>query len=69
MALATGNLLADDPYAAWAIRQRDDLARLVAACCTEAATTANDRGDSIRAIRLARVAADQGVLAEAPWQA
>lgn len=69
IALATGNLLADDPYAAWAIRQRDDLARLVAAGCTEAATVANDRGDSVRAIRLARVAADQGVLAEAPWQA
>jgi DNA-binding SARP family transcriptional activator len=69
MALATGNLLADDPYDAWAIRQRDDVARLVAAACTEAATIANDRGDSVRAIRLARLAADQGVLAEAPWQA
>lgn len=69
LALAARDLLADDPYAAWAGRQRDAVNRLVTSACTEAALVANEAGESDRAIRLARVATEQGLLVEAPWQA
>lgn len=69
LAMITGELLVDEAYAAWAERERESLARLLTQACTDAATVANDGGDLDAAIRLARTATEQGVLAEAAWQA
>lgn len=66
--LVVGGLLDTEPYAAWAGREREALSRLTTAGCTRAAQLANGAGESARAVRFARTAADQGVFTETAWQ-
>ena len=68
LAMMTGELLADEPYATWALRARESLSELVAAGCTRAAVLANRAGGHDRAVRFARIAADQGFFSETAWQ-
>jgi DNA-binding SARP family transcriptional activator len=68
LGLMSGELLADEPYVTWAGREREKLSELVAAGCTRAAQVANADGESARAVRFARTAADQGFSTEAAWQ-
>jgi DNA-binding SARP family transcriptional activator len=64
--LMSGELLADEPYAAWAGGARETLDELLAAGCTRAAHTANDRHESALAVRLAREATRRTYCAEPP---
>jgi len=68
LALMTGELLVTEPYATWAGAERESHSRLTTTGCTLAAKLANDAGESARAVRLARTAADQGIFTEAAWQ-
>src|SRR3954453_744375 len=56
MLLVTGELLASEPYAAWAIEAREVARREVVAACVNAAQLANGIGDGRRAIGLAHFA-------------
>jgi DNA-binding SARP family transcriptional activator len=62
--LVSGELLAGDPYVAWAREERDAFADLLAAACVGAARTANAAGDNLFALRLARAAAERSYLSE-----
>lgn len=68
LALIRGELLADQPYADWAVRERERLAEQVVVGFTRAAQLARLRGDLSSAVRLARCAAGQAVCTEAAWQ-
>lgn len=54
--LATGELLADDPYASWATEAREAFALLLGGACTRAAGQANAMGRHAHAARLSREA-------------
>jgi len=62
--LASGELLVDEPYAAWASRERESFAQCVAAACTGAAHAANAAGESSLAVRLARAAMARSYFSE-----
>ena len=62
--LVSGELLADEPYAAWATEARDSFAELLADRCTHAARQANLRGDFEVAVRLAREATRRSYVSE-----
>src|SRR3954470_7699922 len=66
--LVRGELLAEEPYAAWAIRERDDFTRTLVAACAHAAQLANAIGDFEQAERLARRSVDADALCEEGWQ-
>lgn len=62
--LMSGELLADEPFAAWAGDARDDFDQLLVQSCTSAAHEANECGDHGLAVRLARQATERGYLCE-----
>lgn len=66
--LAQGELLADDPYAIWAIRARDRFRREFVPVCVHAAELAAGAGDALRAERFARAAIDRDPGSEAAVQ-
>ena len=68
MLLVTGELLASEPYAAWAIEAREVARREVVAACVNAAQLANGIGDGRRAIGLAHFAIAHDRLCEEAWQ-
>jgi DNA-binding SARP family transcriptional activator len=57
--LVSGELLADEPYAVWAVTARDRLRREVVTACTRAARLAAAAGAHAEALRLARIAVDE----------
>jgi DNA-binding SARP family transcriptional activator len=59
MRLVSGELLADEPYAVWAVMARDRLRREVVTACTRAARLAAAAGAHEQALRLARTAVDE----------
>lgn len=65
--LLQGELLADVPYADWAVRAREVCERLVEELCTHGAQHANASGDHATAARLARLVVDRGVTREEAW--
>jgi DNA-binding SARP family transcriptional activator len=62
--LVRGELLADEPYAAWADRARECFRRDIVAACVHASGLAHAAGDAADAVRLARVAVDHDPSAE-----
>lgn len=62
--LMFGELLADEPFAAWAVEARDALDELLVHSCTRAAHDANERGDFEQAVVLAQEATRRGFLCE-----
>ena len=67
--LMSGELLADEPYAAWAGAARESFDELLAEGCTAAAQAANELHQSALAVRLAREATRRTYCAEAPVRA
>jgi DNA-binding SARP family transcriptional activator len=61
---AEGHLLADEPYATWAEEARATFAEEVVTACTRAARAANESGDHVAAVRLARAATRRAQYAE-----
>lgn len=68
VSLMRGELLADQPYAGWAVRERERLAEQAVVGLTRAAELARLGADNEAAIRFARRATGQGVLTESAWQ-
>src|SRR4051794_40443220 len=68
LGLVRGELLADDPYAAWAIRARELFTRELVVACVRGAQLANSIGDFDQAVHLARRAVDDDRLCEDGWQ-
>src|SRR4051812_29722951 len=68
MLLVTGELLASEPYAAWAAEAREVARREVVAACVNGARMANGIGDARRAIGLAHFAIAHDRLCEEAWQ-
>src|SRR3954451_10410465 len=66
--LVRGELLAEEPYAAWAVRERDDFTRTLVAACAHAAQLANAIGHLEEAELLARRAVEADPLCEEGWQ-
>jgi DNA-binding SARP family transcriptional activator len=62
--LVSGELLANEPYAVWAVAARDRLRREVVTACTRAARLASDDGAHAEALRLARIAVDEDASCE-----
>lgn len=54
--MTTGDLLADEPYASWAVEARQEFARSLGEACIRAAQAANRRGRHADALRFAREA-------------
>ncbi|HYO39989.1 MAG TPA: BTAD domain-containing putative transcriptional regulator [Nocardioidaceae bacterium] len=68
MALITGDLVSDVPYAEWAVRARDAFSREVVELCLRGAQRANALGESERAQRLARAAVEHDAVCEDAWR-
>lgn len=68
LALVTGELLADEPYAAWAIAERERFNTLLADRCLEGARQAGREQRRDLALHLARAAVDRQVAVEASAQ-
>jgi DNA-binding SARP family transcriptional activator len=66
--MVNGELLASEPYAAWAQEQRACFTRELVTGATDAAETALDAGNTTATIRLARRAVTLEPLAEQAWQ-
>jgi len=66
--LVGGELLVEEPYAAWAVRAREDFSRSLVAACAHAAQLANAIGDFERAERFVRHAVAMDPLCEEGWQ-
>jgi DNA-binding SARP family transcriptional activator len=66
--LASGVLLANEPYAAWAIQAREVFSRDLVQACVHAAQLSNALGDFPSAARFARIAIDNDGLREDAWQ-
>ena len=68
MTLVTGDLVSEAPYAAWAMRAREQLVRTLVDMCTRGAQRANGLGEFARASRLARCALEQDPVCEEAWR-
>src|SRR5438309_266806 len=68
MRLVTGELLASEPYVAWAVEAREVARREVVTACVNGARMANGIGDARRAIGLAHFAIAHDRLCEEAWQ-
>ena len=66
--LLGAELLASEPYAAWANRTRELVDDEIVAACTHAAHLANAAGQHERAVALAQPAVGRGLFTEAPCQ-
>src|SRR3954468_8358330 len=66
--LVRGELLAEEPYAAWALRARQDFSRTLVAACAHAAQLAIAIGDFEQAERFVRRAVEVDPLCEEGWQ-
>ncbi|MEP7089593.1 MAG: BTAD domain-containing putative transcriptional regulator [Nocardioidaceae bacterium] len=66
--LVQGELVADVPYADWAVRARDSFRQDVVGLGLRGAQRANALGESARAERLARAATDRDPLCEEAWR-
>ena len=64
LGLVTGELLASESYAGWAVREREQFSVELAACATRAAQTASATGAPDEAAQMARVAVAEDPLAE-----
>lgn len=62
--MMSGELLANEPFAAWACEARDAFDELLVHSCTRAAHEANVRGDFEHAVLLAHEATERGYLCE-----
>jgi DNA-binding SARP family transcriptional activator len=62
--LAAGGLLSSDPYAAWAVHQREKLEAEICLACTVRARDANARKDHELAVRLATRALELDTISE-----
>jgi len=68
MRLVTGELLASEPYVAWAVEAREVVRREVVTACVNGARMANGIGDARGAIGLAHFAISHDRLCEEAWQ-
>ena len=68
VALTEGVLLGDVPYAAWAVRAREEFTHAVVDLCLRGAQRANGLGEFERAATLARFAVDRDPVREAAWR-
>ena len=68
LALISGELLASEPYAEWAISERTHFQAEHAAACRRAAQHALDLGRPDQAVELARRAIARDSISEASWQ-
>ena len=68
MRLVTGELLASEPYAAWAVEAREVTRREIVAACVRGARLAIGIGDVSHAVALANFAVDHDRLCEEAWQ-
>jgi DNA-binding SARP family transcriptional activator len=66
--LVQGSLLSEVPYAAWAVRAREQFARTLVELCTRNAQRANGLGEFERASRLARCAVEHDPVCEEAWR-
>lgn len=66
--LASGVLLADEPYAGWAIQAREAFSHELVTVCVHAAQLSNALTDFPSAVRYARIATANDRLCEAAWQ-
>lgn len=64
----SGDLLVEEPYAAWAQQARLDLDELVTRSCGAAAAQANRTGRHGLAVRLAEAAVRRGYFGESDWR-
>lgn len=67
--LVTGDLLGSEPYASWALHERDGFGHELAAVAAEGAECALRLGQHTTAVRLARVAIERDAFAEGAWRA
>jgi DNA-binding SARP family transcriptional activator len=68
MALVSGELVADVPYAEWALAARESFRKEVVELCLRGAQRANALGESDRAQRLARAAVERDAVCEEAWR-
>lgn len=68
LAMCGKPLLASEPYAAWANRERDSFVQALTAACVSASRHAVQLGQAELAVGLARTAADLDRFAEDAWQ-
>jgi DNA-binding SARP family transcriptional activator len=61
-------LLSEVPYAAWAVRAREEFSRTLVGLCTRAAQRANGLGEYVRAENLALVAVEHDPVCEEAWR-
>jgi len=67
-ALVDDVLLSEVPYAAWAVRAREEFTRTLVDLCQRGAQRANGLGEFERASRLARRAVEQDPVCEEAWR-
>ncbi len=68
VALVNGNLLSEVPYAAWAVRAREEFTRTMVDLCTRGAQRANGLGEFARASALARSSVARDPVCEDAWR-
>ncbi len=66
--LVVGDLLAEVPYAAWAVRAREDVARTMVSLCKRGAQRANGLGEFALASQMARSAVERDPVCEDAWR-
>lgn len=68
VALASGGLLSEVPYAAWAVRAREEFTRAAVDLSMRGAQRANGLGEFARASALARSAVERDPVCEGAWR-
>ena len=68
VALVTGDLLGEVPYAAWAVRAREEFARTMIELCRRGAQRAIGLGEFELAATMARLAVEQDAVCEDAWR-
>lgn len=68
VAVASGVLLSEVPYAAWAVRAREESTHTIVDLCMRGAQRANGLGEFARATTLARSAVERDPVCEDAWR-